>query len=261
MGSEVGWLINWVACFLSDRQQRTRVGHCYSSWKFVNAGVPQGTKLGPLLFLLMANDLKPSENTVKYVDDTTVWEVLSKNTQSCIPSTVAQCAEWASRNNMKLNPTKTKEVVVNFSKMPLCRTDRYKNSFRLPPSLVRFKIFPVLSATNDPTFSQCLQPPTTASQIRLFRVFERLIHTRMSPHFEKIFHRYVFAYRKYHGCDTALLSLTEQWKKELDSHKTIGLVSMDLSKAFDSLPHDLIVLKLQKCGADEKTVELINRPM
>ena len=111
-------LINWVACFLLDRQQRTRVGHCYSSWKFVNAGVPQGTKLGPLLFLLMANDLKPSENTVKYVDDTTVWEVLSKNTQSCIPSTVAQCAEWASRNNMKLNPTKTKEVVVNFSTRP-----------------------------------------------------------------------------------------------------------------------------------------------
>ena len=64
------------------------------------------------------------------------------------------------------------------------------------------------------------------------KVFERLVHHRISPHFEGIYHKYVFAYRKYHGCDTALLSLTEQWKKEIDHNKTIGLVSMDLSKAF-----------------------------
>ena len=40
-------------------------------------------------------------------------------------------------------------------------------------------------------------------------------------------------------------SLTEQFKKELDNHKVISLVSMDLSKAFDTLPHDLIVKKLE----------------
>jgi len=88
-------------------------------------------------------------------------------------------------------------------------------------------------------------------------VFERLVHHRLSPHFEGIYHKYVFAYRKYHGCDTALLSLTEQWKKEIDDNKTIGLVSMDLSKAFDTLPHELIVLKLKEYGADEATTTLI----
>ena len=77
----------------------------------------------------------------------------------------------------------------------------------------------------------------------LSKVFERLMHDRVSPHFENIFHKYVFAYRKHHGCEAALLSLTEQWKKELDNHKIIGLVSMDLSKAFDTLPHELIVKK------------------
>ena len=67
----------------------------------------------------------------------------------------------------------------------------------------------------------------------------------------------MFTYRKHHGCDTALLSLTEQWKKEIDDNKTIGLVSMDLSKAFDTLPHELIVLKLKEYGADEATTALI----
>ena len=43
------------------------------------------------------------------------------------------------------------------------------------------------------------------------------------------------AYRQSHGTDTAILSLNEQWKKELENHNIIGLVSMDLSKAFDTV--------------------------
>ena len=68
------------------------------------------------------------------------------------------------------------------------------------------------------------------------KVFERLAHHRIRPQFEGIYHKYVFAYRNYHGCDTALLSLTEQWKKEIDDNKTITMASTDLSKAFDTLP-------------------------
>lgn len=43
----------------------------------------------------------------------------------------------------------------------------------------------------------------------LSKVFETLVNNSISPHFESIYHKYVFAYRKHHGCDTALLSLTE----------------------------------------------------
>ena len=78
------------------------------------------------------------------------------------------------------------------------------------------------------------------------KVFETIAHARISPNFENIYHKYVFAYRKHDGCDTAILSLTERWKQELDDHKIIGIVSMDLSKAFDTLPHDLMVLKLKQ---------------
>ena len=73
-------------------------------------------------------------------------------------------------------------------------------------------------------------------------------------YFDEIYHKYVFAYRKYHDCDSALLSLTEQWKKEIDNNKLIGLVSMDFSKAFDTLNHELNVLKLKEFGADEATI-------
>ena len=79
---------------------------------------------------------------------------------------------------------------------------------------------------------------------------KKLVHSRLALHFEDVYHNNVFAYRDYHGCDTAILSLTEQFKKELDNHKVISLVSMDLSKAFDTLPRDLIVKKLKDYGGD-----------
>ena len=91
----------------------------------------------------------------------------------------------------------------------------------------------------------------------LSKVFEKIVELRMSPYFEKIYHKYVFAYRKHNGCDTAILSLTEEWKKELDNQKVVGLVAMDLSKAFDTPPHDLIVQKLKQYGADQKSTTLI----
>lgn len=68
----------------------------------------------------------------------------------------------------------------------------------------------------------------------LSKVFESIVHARLSPHFENIYHKYVFAYRKRYACDTAILSLTERWEQELDNHEVIGIVSLDLSKAFDT---------------------------
>ncbi len=101
-------LLNWIANFLTDRQQRTRVGQFVSEWKSINAGVPQGTKLGPLLFLIMINDLAVSDETVKFVDDTSLWEIISNKSLSQLPANITSCSEWSLVNNMKLNASKTK---------------------------------------------------------------------------------------------------------------------------------------------------------
>lgn len=80
---------------------------------------------------------------------------------------------------------------------------------------------------------------------------------QLTEHFESIFHEYLFAYRKFHSCPTALLALTEDWRSELDKHNIIATVAIDLSKAFDCLLHDLLLDKVNFCGLEKNSVSLL----
>ena len=76
-------IINSIIDFLSGRSQRIKLAEgCYSKWGSVPSRVPQGTKLGPWLLLLLINDLSLNGNfnaqLWKYVDDTTTSEVIAK---------------------------------------------------------------------------------------------------------------------------------------------------------------------------------------
>ena len=114
-------VINWIMSFLSGRSQRVKLERdCFSEWGAVPAGVPQGTKLGPWLFLIMINDLSISGDPFdmwKYVDDTTVSELIAKNKDlSDAQSAVDQVSEWSKRNMLQLNRKKCKELLITFSR-------------------------------------------------------------------------------------------------------------------------------------------------
>ena len=65
-------MINWIEKWLTHRRQRVIVDGEISNWKSVLSGVPQGSVLGPILFLIYINDLEDdiSNKVLKFADDT-----------------------------------------------------------------------------------------------------------------------------------------------------------------------------------------------
>ncbi len=85
-------LIKWFASYLDERSHFTQIGKEESDFEYVNGGVPQGSKLGPIAFVVKINMLPcileqivtgrendhvvVDEDTILFMDDTTVWEAL-----------------------------------------------------------------------------------------------------------------------------------------------------------------------------------------
>ena len=89
------------------------------------------------------------------------------------------------------------------------------------------------------------------------KVFERYILNQMMPFFNKIQSKFISAYRSRYSSQHVLLRLIEEWSKCLDENKVVGAILMDLSKAFDCLPHDLLIAKLEAYGLDRSALKLL----
>ena len=91
----------------------------------------------------------------------------------------------------------------------------------------------------------------------LSKILEKVIFEQMADYFEPVFSPYLSGFRKRYGCQHVLTRMTENWRKSLDHKKVIGALSMDLSKAFDSLQHDILIAKLHAYGFEMKALKLI----
>ena len=89
------------------------------------------------------------------------------------------------------------------------------------------------------------------------KIYERFIHDCLSSYAESFLSKFISAYRKSYSSNHVLLRLKENWKKSLDNKNFVGTVLMDLSKAFDCVPHDLLVAKLHAYGLSKDGVTFI----
>ena len=108
-----GKVLNWIRSWLSNRKQRTVLNGEASEWGAVHSGVPQGSVLGPLAFVLFINDIDEAANNIsimnKFADDTKCGQVIKGEAditklQSCIDNLM----EWATTWGMSFNVSKCK---------------------------------------------------------------------------------------------------------------------------------------------------------
>ena len=110
---------DWFQSYLSNRRQLTQYNGIDSDVLKVNRGVPQGSILGPLLFLLFINDIVNSSTSlhfVLYADDTNIF--FSHNNLQCLISHVQtemqNVTRWFQVNKLQINKSKTKYMIFNF---------------------------------------------------------------------------------------------------------------------------------------------------
>ena len=109
-------IVQWIASFVTSRQQRVRYKQTFSDWHTLFGGVPQGTKLGPVVFLAYINNAVDSTQNKcwKYVDDLTINENRHINGVSRIQADLNNLNDWALANKIHLNPSKCSTMQVYF---------------------------------------------------------------------------------------------------------------------------------------------------
>ena len=113
-----GGLLKWIGDWLDSRKQRVVLGGSVSSWKSVSSGVPQGSVLGPLLFVAYINDLDDcigSSSVKKFADDTKVYrEICTKDDAAHFQRDLDNIFNWSKDWGMFFNVDKCKVMHVGY---------------------------------------------------------------------------------------------------------------------------------------------------
>ena len=116
-----GYLNDWVADFLKDRQQEVVLEGTHSSATQVTSGVPQGTVLGPLLFLVYINDMPEGiDSTMQlFADDSLLYRIIrTKEDQSILQEDLRKLELWEHKWQMQFNADKCEVLRITNKRNP-----------------------------------------------------------------------------------------------------------------------------------------------
>ena len=119
-----GRLLKFIENYLYGREQCVVLNNVKSSLKPVISGVPQGSILGPIFFVIFINDLPACLNEgtqiALYADDTKIWRsICSDHDHVMLQKDIDNLNDWAMRNKMKFHPRKCKVVSLCHRESPL----------------------------------------------------------------------------------------------------------------------------------------------
>ena len=90
------------------------------------------------------------------------------------------------------------------------------------------------------------------------KIYERCIYDQIQLFFDSLLSKYQCEFRRGYNAQHCLITLIEKWKKSVDNGGAFGALLTDLSKAFDCLPHELLIAKLDAYDFDKSFLKLIH---
>ena len=91
----------------------------------------------------------------------------------------------------------------------------------------------------------------------LSEVFERILYDQLSEYLEKYLNTLLCSFRKIHSTQLSLFKLFQVWQEELGKSGFVDTILMDLFKAYDCLPYDLLAAKFESYSIDNTDLILL----
>ena len=126
---------------------------------------------------------------------------------------------------------------------------------RFPDKGKRAAVCPLDKGEENRTAEKNFRPVSVLNTFS--KIYEKVVKQQLIVYLDTTLSVFIGAYRKAYGTQHVLIRLLEDWKTKLDNDYIVGALLMDLSKAFDCIPHDLLIAKLNAYGADENALVLI----
>ena len=111
------------------------------------------------------------------------------------------------------------------------------------PDILKYADITPVFKKGDTTDKTNYRPINTLSSFS--KVFEKLIYAQINPFMEPKLSKYLAGFRAKHNTQHALLKMIETWRAMLNKGNKFGAIIIDLSKAFDTLNHNLLLCKLK----------------
>ena len=162
-------IINWIEQWLTDRRQRVVVDGEVSSWKSVLSGVPQGSVLGPILFLVYINDLEEgvTGNILKFADDTKLFTKTKEiGDKQNVQDDIDKLVKWSEKWQMLFNFGKCKCLHIG----PGNTSMNYEMGGTILSTTVKEKDLGVTMDANMKVSEQCTIAASKANDSRIANI-------------------------------------------------------------------------------------------
>ena len=131
-----GKLLSWFSSYLSARYQRVLLPGGVSALSLVQAGVPQGSILGPFLFLVYINDIVDDiqANINLFADDTSLSMIVDNpdEVERVLQSDIDKINQWAQKWLVKFNPSKSESLVISRKRSKPNHPDLFMSNIEIP---------------------------------------------------------------------------------------------------------------------------------
>ncbi len=151
-----------------------------------------------------------------------------------------------------------KLVLLASEELAVPLTNAINNSFKkcqFPDKAKRAAVTPLDKGEPVRTTEKNFRPVSVLNAFS--KIYEKIIKEQLIPHLDHCLSQFIAAYRHRYNTQHVLIRMIEELRRNLDNDNVVGAILMDLSKAFDCIPHDLLIAKLSAYGFHEDALVYI----